>query len=236
MQIAVISDLHLGPGDPSDSFGHDDTIFGNFLDQLESNFERIVLLGDIWETLTSTRLYDPREGLRRAKQAHPLLAARFDKPRYEYVHGNHDWISREVDASPTEMIVDTDGLRMVFTHGHHHDFLIRRARWLSECSVWLGGWARRRGLRALYRVGYEFDAWLSAPSRGRTLDSFQRWAFGVARERSADVVVTGHTHVPRRNESQGRIFLNSGTCSEGNLTYLAIDTREQTFSVERGGN
>jgi predicted phosphodiesterase len=233
MQIAVISDLHLGPGDPSDSFGHDDATFGRFLDRLESNFERIILLGDIWETLTSTRLYDLREGLRRAKEAHPSLASRFEKNQYEYVHGNHDWISREVDASPSEMLIDADGLRLVFTHGHHHDFLVRRARWVSECSVWLGGWARRLGLGALYRVGYDIDAWLSKPKLGPTLDSFQRWAFGLARLRAADVVVTGHTHVPHLERSQGRVFLNSGTCSEGHLTYLSIDTRQQTFAIAR---
>ena len=53
MNIAVISDLHLGSDDATDSFGHDDAEFLRFLGFLEGNFERIVLLGDIWETLTS---------------------------------------------------------------------------------------------------------------------------------------------------------------------------------------
>ena len=40
MKIAVISDLHLGRGDGSDRFGHDDAEFLRFLDFLEGDFER----------------------------------------------------------------------------------------------------------------------------------------------------------------------------------------------------
>jgi hypothetical protein len=44
VDIAVISDLHLGSDDPSDSFGHDAAEFLRFLTYLESNFEQVVLL------------------------------------------------------------------------------------------------------------------------------------------------------------------------------------------------
>jgi predicted phosphodiesterase len=60
-------------------------------------------------------------------------------------------------------------------------------------------------------------------------DSFQRWALEKAKRRSADVMVTGHTHFGLRSEVDGRILLNSGSCSEGNLCYVAIDTKAQTF-------
>ena len=56
MEIAVISDLHLGTGGAADGFGHDDAEFLRFLSFLERNFERVILLGDIWETLQSRRL------------------------------------------------------------------------------------------------------------------------------------------------------------------------------------
>src|SRR5512142_3407619 len=190
MQIAVISDLHLGPGDVSDAFGHQDAAFERFLQQLEGDFERIVLLGDIWETLTSQRLYDPVEGLRRSREAHASIARRLMSSRYVYVHGNHDLIASRVDRALTEWVTDVDGLRLVFTHGHHHDWLIRRARWFSEWCVWMGAWARRLGCEAVYRAGYWFDYWLSKPSDSPSmsiLDSFQRWAFCLAQARSADV-------------------------------------------------
>lgn len=233
MQIAVISDLHLGSGDRADSFGHEDATFERFLNRLESDFEKIVLLGDIWETLTSKHLYSPREGLKRAREAHPRLAQRFQGDRYLYVQGNHDRIAGEVESAPTELIIDDHSQRILLTHGHPHDWLIRRARWLSECAVWLGGWAKRLGLGGLYRVGYGLDVWLSRP-RGVGLDSFQRWALTLASHRSADVVITGHTHVALRNEHNGRVYLNSGSCCAGALSYLALDTRSQRYEVVAG--
>lgn len=229
MQIAVISDLHLGPGDSSDCFGHEDAAFDRFLRRLESDFDHIVLLGDIWETLTSERPYSPVEGLRRAKEAHPRLAQRFEKEKYIYVHGNHDLIARKVASAPAEVLMDCGDQRLLFTHGHHHDWLIRRARWVSECGVWLGGWAQRLRMAALYRVGYSIEAWFSRPGIGPSLDSFQRWALGLANERGADVVVTGHTHVSQRQEHGGVIYLNSGSCSQGAFSYLAMDTRDQRY-------
>ena len=231
MRIAVISDLHLGPGDVSDAFGHSDANFERFLCQLEGDFERIVLLGDIWETLTSNRLFDAADGLRRAREAHLPLARRIQQPKYVYIHGNHDLIAAHIDQAPSEWVLDADGLRLVFTHGHHHDWLIRRARWLSELSVWIGAWTRRLGCAAVYRAGYWIDRWLSQPKENSLLDSFHAWAFQLARFRSADVVVTGHTHVASSMLHQERLFLNSGSCSEGHFSYLALDTKVGRFDV-----
>lgn len=230
MKIAVISDLHLGPGDASDSFGHGDAEFLRFLTRLERDFERIVLLGDVWETLTSRRIFDAREGLRLAREAHASLASRFELSKYFYVHGNHDIIAA-TEAVPAELLLDIDGVRLLFTHGHHHDWLIRRARWLSETCVWLGAWVRRIGLSAVYRLGYLLDNALSRPPAHCLKDTFQAWAYSLAKLRHADVVVTGHTHIAARSERDSQLFLNSGTCSEGQYSYLAIDTKCGRYEV-----
>ncbi len=231
MHIAVISDLHLGPGDASDAFGHQDTCFERFLDQLETDFERVVLLGDIWETLTSPRANDPEEGLRRAREAHPSMARRLAASKYVYVHGNHDLIAARVDGAASEWTLDVDGLRLLFTHGHHHDWLIRRCRWLSEWLVWLGAWTQRLGCEAIYHTGYCLDRWLTRPGNTPHLDSFQSWALKLARERSADVVITGHTHLACSASHRGRLFLNSGSCSQGHFSYLTLDTTRCEFGI-----
>lgn len=231
MNIAVISDLHLGPGDASDSFGHEDFDFLQFLSRLEADFERIVLLGDIWETLTSLWPYDPAEGLRRARLAHREMAFRFERPKYQYIHGNHDIIAGSVETAPEQILIETDGVRLLFTHGHRHDWLIRRARWLSEWCVWLGAWIRRVGLSALYQVGNLLDLAMSRPSAHPLRDSFQRWAIDLAQHQNADVVVTGHTHHAMRCEHSSRLFLNSGSCTEGRFSYLAIDTKAGIYDV-----
>jgi predicted phosphodiesterase len=231
MRVAVISDLHLGVGDRSDSFGHDDWTFLAFLKSLEADFERIILLGDIWETLTLPRFGDPREGLRCAREAHPVLARRFEMPKYHYIHGNHDLVLGQVGGAPSATFLEADGIRLGFTHGHHHDWVIRRARWLSEGCVWLGAWARRIRLSALYRLGRAWDMALSRPAVHPLADSFQLLALEKAKRRSADVMVTGHTHFGLRAEVDGRILLNSGSCTEGNLSYVAIDTKAQVFQL-----
>ena len=231
MNIAVISDLHLGPGDVSDSFGHRDEDFLKFLRRLESDFERIILLGDVWETLTSLWPFDPEAGLRRARMAHPDLASRFDRSKYLYIHGNHDIVAGSVERAPEEILIESDGVRLLFTHGHRHDWLIRQARWLSEWCVWLGAWIRRVGLSALYQLGNFLDLAMSQPSALPSRDSFQNWAFSLAEHRNADVVITGHTHHALRSASGPRLFLNSGSCSEGRFSYLTIDTKAGMYDV-----
>src|SRR5688572_4879234 len=137
MKLAVISDLHLGAGDLADCFGHDDADFLRFLKFLEGNFERIILLGDIWETLQSRRLGSALEELQLARVAHPEIAKRFERPRYQYVHGNHDIVAGLLGV-PDELQVRADGVKLLFTHGHQNDDLVMRRQWLSDLGVWLG--------------------------------------------------------------------------------------------------
>jgi predicted phosphodiesterase len=233
MKIAVISDLHLGSGDRADGFGHDDAEFLKFLSFLESNFERIVLLGDIWETLQSRKLGTAREELMLARAAHPEIAMRFERSSYQYIHGNHDLVAGAFGA-PEELFLEADGVRLLFTHGHQNDDLIQRRRWLSDLGVWLGGWIRRVGLGAFYRLCAHLDSLRGGLSVDGTRCAFQRWAVSEAVRRSADVVVTGHTHLAARTEHGSRLFLNSGSCSDGQLSFLSIDTRRGDYAVNVG--
>ncbi len=230
MKVAVISDLHLGPRGRADLFGHDDTDFVRFLGLLEQNFERIVLLGDIWETLTG---HLPRAAaeLRRAREAHPEVARRLSGPHYTYVHGNHDWIAGAVEGAPENVVIHADGVRLFFTHGHQNDQLLANARWLSELGVWLGGWIRRFGLAAVYTAFRRLDELRHGMQLDFAESEFQAWAVSVAALQSADVVVTGHTHRATRAEHGARLFLNSGSCSEGKTTFLSIDTRAGEYAV-----
>lgn len=233
MQIAVISDLHLGSGGPADAFGHKDSEFLEFLTFLERNFERIVLLGDVWETLTSRRPGRPDLALAGARESHPEIARRFLRPKYSFVHGNHDIVTGAAEHAPEELEIHADGVRLLFTHGHQNDPIVRRARWLSELGVWVGAWIRRVGLGPLYHLGRAIDTLRAgATEESRTLD-FQSWAVEVAKLRSADVVVTGHTHVAGVAQHGDRLFLNSGSCSEGAISFLSIDTRAGKYAVHR---
>jgi predicted phosphodiesterase len=233
MKLAVISDLHLGAGDLADGFGHDDAEFLRFLTFLERNFEKVILLGDIWETLQSRRLGSAREELLLARATHPEIARRFERPRYHYVHGNHDIVAGLLGV-PDELAFEADGVKLLFTHGHQNDGLVQRRQWLSELGVWLGGWIRRVGLGAFYRLCAKIDEARGGLSLDGTRCAFQRWAVGEATRREFDVVVTGHTHRAARTEHGSRLFLNSGSCSQGQLSFLSIDTRRGDYAVNYG--
>ncbi|MCP3059507.1 metallophosphoesterase family protein [Myxococcus sp. K38C18041901] len=230
MHIAVISDLHLGRRDAADHFGHEDTAFLRFLRGLEGDFERIVLLGDIFETLTSKTPGRQAAELAAARAAHPELVQRFSQPQYHYIHGNHDLVAGTVLGAPEQLVLEADGVRMLFTHGHHHDWVIRKARWLSEAAVWTGAWLRRMRLHAMFRMFQALDVRLTHAASDPERCTFQRWALARAHEQEADVVVTGHTHLGMKVEHGSRLFLNSGTCSEGQFSFLSLDTRAGRYA------
>ena len=211
----------------------DDADFLRFLSFLESNFEKIVLLGDIWETLTSKLPWTPRHALEACYAGHPEIAKRFQGNRYQYVHGNHDIVSA-YHGVPEFWNVAADGVRLHFTHGHMHDLLIRRARWASELAVCFGAWLRRFGFGPLYRVFEELERAVTSTDPNPEVCTFQRWAVERARRSEADIVVTGHTHISARSEHQNGLFLNSGSCSYGNYSFLSLDTRRGDYRVCSG--
>lgn len=231
MPIAVISDLHIGRGGPRDPFGHRDNEFLRFLDYLEANFRRIVLLGDVWETLHGGAPFTATRRLRLARQAHPQLAERFASPRYTYLHGNHDRIAERVDGAPAELVVHEGGTRLLFMHGHLYDWIIRRALWVSEFGSWVGGGIVRLGLTRVMAAIDRLQAGLRRPSADPERCPFQTWAYAVARERQADVVVTAHTHLLGHSQQGGQVYLNSGTCRGGQFSFAALDPRSGRYSI-----
>ena len=232
MQVAVISDLHLGVGDRSDRSGHRSDKFLNFLDFLEANFERIILLGDIWDPMTTPGRVNAREGLRLCREAHTALSDRFaTKKPYTYVHGNHDFAAGALEGAPEHYTLEADGVRILFTHGHHHDVLVRHAPWLADFGVWLGGWLLRMRMSPLYSFAERIDSARCGLSIHAKACSFQRWAVEHARHRRADVVVTGHTHLPLKRQHDDVLFLNSGSCTQGRFTFLSLDTKKSDYAV-----
>jgi predicted phosphodiesterase len=231
MKVAVISDLHLGIGDQVDGFGHDDAEFLKFLQFLEGNFERIVLLGDVWETLHCRKFGNVAAELDAARAAHPEIARRFSRSCYSYVHGNHDLIAGATLGAPESLSLEADGVRLLFTHGHQGDPLIEKRAWLADICVWLGGWIRRCGFDALYRLCAELDHARGALNLNPDSCPFQKWAMNLAAKQAADVVITGHTHMAARQEHGSRLFMNSGSCNEGRLSFLSIDTKLGNYAV-----
>jgi predicted phosphodiesterase len=231
VSIAVISDLHLGARSSTDLFGHEDSEFIRFLRFLETNFQKVVLLGDIWETLTTPLPRGHAAELRRARERHRELAAYLKRPRFTYVHGNHDIVAGRIEGAPSELRLESGGVRFLFAHGHQSDALVMHARPISELGVCLGGWIRRAGLGVVYHVFSRLDEVRSDHASEERISQVERWAVRHAQETEAEIVVTGHTHRARCSEHGRTLFLNSGSCSEGQISYLTLEPRTGRYQV-----
>jgi UDP-2,3-diacylglucosamine pyrophosphatase LpxH len=233
MEIAVISDLHLGRGDRIDPFLGRDAELIRFLNHLERNFQRIILLGDIFETLTGAGLGDPFAEFRACRDAHPEVARRFlANPTYTYVHGNHDWVAGPLAGASAEMELRVDGARFLFLHGHLYDWIFRRARRASEFLVCLDGHIRRLGWRRLHQTFAAADRAIQGASADSGRCRFQRWALALGAVRGCDGVITGHTHLGRVDAGE-RLYANSGACAEGPLEFLELNTRRGDCRLQR---
>ncbi|MCK6547068.1 metallophosphoesterase family protein [Myxococcota bacterium] len=231
MQLAVLSDLHLGRNNGLDRFARRDTDvaprFVRLLRHLERHVDLVVLLGDIFETLKGPRPGSARDELRATLETYPEIARRaVGHPKYRLVFGNHDPIAKTLGA--TEWLDLEDGsTRLTFFHGHQLDPLTRGRAWLSQAGVFLGGWLERLGLHVTPEDHARSDgpAWRSPPG------DFERRAVELGRARGADVVVTGHTHRAVKRELGDVLYLNSGTCVAGRREHLVLDTSTGLFDV-----
>lgn len=231
MQIAVLSDLHLGKKDRLDRFARNhpdvEVRFLRLLRTLERHVDRIVLLGDIFETLKGSRPGGARRELREALVSYPQIAMRaIDDPRYELVSGNHDAVARSALGAPEFREVSDRGSRLIFFHGHQLDPIARGRGTLSQAGVWIGGWLERMGIRLPLN-----DQRRRHDAHSDEEDTFARSAVALGRGRGADIVVTGHTHRAIRREIGDQLYLNSGTCVGGRQELLLLDTRAGTYDV-----
>lgn len=234
MQIAVLSDLHLGTGDRLDRFArrqpHIAPRFLRLLQHLERHVDLIVLLGDVFETLKGVRPGRADDQLKSTLASYPEIAKRaFGHRRYRLLFGNHDPVSARLLGATEELVIEDGDTRLLFFHGHQLDPLTAGRALLSKAGVFLGGWLERLGLHLTPEDHLATDgpAWRAAPG------DFERRAMAVAKTRGADVIVTGHTHRAVKSEHAEGLYLNSGTCVAGRRELLLLDTAAGLFEVLR---
>ena len=226
MRIAAISDFHIGATAWTDTFGHAEETFLRWLDRLEARHDRIVLLGDIYQTDHSL-IPGKKAAIRLLERARERLTAftrRTSEAQYLWVHGNHDPVTAEVLDAKTRVILGEPGQRALFTHGDDYDPVIRRIPRLSAAGTWVAGRTRALGLKRVAEYLEDKDVEVKA---GRASGAEGPYALGAAELMAAEqvqVVVMGHTHVPERIELSGGILANTGTCSRGRFMGVSVDT------------
>jgi predicted phosphodiesterase len=99
-----------------------------------------------------------------------------------------------------------------------------------ELGVCLGGWLRRAGLYPLYHWLESLEHQSSASENPQRC-GFQAWAGAVATRAEVDIIVTGHTHRPAARDNGSYVYMNSGSCSQGRFTYLALQPHKDVYGV-----
>ena len=233
MRIAAISDLHIGARGWMDEFHHAEARFLDFLDHLEARADVIVLVGDVFQT-DHALIPGSRGAVRQlmaAQRRLPALWDRLRRPRYHYVHGNHDLCAREHLGARESLTLAAVGMRVHFVHGHQFDPLFRRLHPLPQAATWFTGRLRFAGLRGVAEWFESNDIAIKHRRFHHAEGPYVRAARRLLREHAAEVVVMGHTHVPVRARVPEGVLLNTGSCSHGQRMYALIDTAAQSAEL-----
>lgn len=236
MRIAALSDFHIGARRHTDGFRHDLARFERFLDRLEAEHDRVVLLGDIYQTDHAPWPTARAAGrmLARAQRRLPTLAERFAAPPYVYVHGNHDAIAGPALGCP-ERIRLPGRFPVLLTHGHQFDPIAVRTPKLADLGTWTTGRLRAAGLRPLAGWLEHRDVAIKDRRFRGPRGPYAAGAERLAREHDAPIVVMGHTHCPSITPLAGGVLVNTGTCSGGRTMWASVDTERGTVAVHVEG-
>ncbi len=235
VRVAAISDLHIGVPAGTDGFGHDLVAFEAWCARLERDHDRIVLLGDVFQTdhVLVPGARARAQQLADARRRAGALLQRFGGAGYHYVHGNHDEIAgRELDV-PESLRLAADGVELLFTHGHQFDPVAKGAQWLADLGTWATGRLRRTRMVALARWLEARDVAIKHGRFGGRDGPYARGAAELATRERADVVIMGHTHAAELHELGPTLYANTGTCSGGRRECVSIDTAARRVALLR---
>lgn len=221
MKIAVISDLHIGHSDETHQLGHSDHDFANFLFELEKRYDKIILLGDIFEVEMEI-VNSEEDTYKMSVQEHHAITKRFNSDKYIYVFGNHDCIAKKFGAVEHYQL-RYKGRNYLFVHGHQFDRLYQAVK---PRIALRGGLCLLLRLKMLYRWTSE-----SLPTVRRENELFQRTAIEYGSDTNYDFVITGHTHEPMIIEGDVT-YINSGTCTYGRICYVHMDLDKEEYLIK----
>jgi len=234
MQIAVISDLHLGRKDKLDQFYRNqgaEAQLHTLLKYLENNVDKIILLGDIFETLRG-RTPNHTAELEMTLKHYPRIAKKIlTNKKYVLIQGNHDACTGSLLGATEMLKIKDNGTSIAFFHGHQLDPIVGNF-WnknFEKIGVWFGGWLERMGMD-ITRKG-NIASKIRAINNQWRAGGFEKLAASMASEMGADIVVTGHSHHPMKIEYADALFLNSGTRVCARQDMVLIDTTAHTYDV-----
>jgi UDP-2,3-diacylglucosamine pyrophosphatase LpxH len=227
MRIATFGDLHLGHTPVLDKFqGNEETLL-RFDDHLAGTHDRIILMGDIYQTDYGSLPGSRRDVLEAILSRYSRVVQRWKSPSYRSVFGNHDLITQKILGSLKQIRLRKDGLHLWFIHGHQFDPFIGEKGQLPFFVTWMIGGMRRLGFSRVadFLEGpfYDFGQ--------RLFQRLERAAWKALIHGKNDIMVMGHSHQTACLPFGKGVYLNSGACGCDSLRYASIDTRRQVVEI-----
>jgi UDP-2,3-diacylglucosamine pyrophosphatase LpxH len=180
--------------------------------------KRLILNGDVFDSID----------FRRLKKNHWKVLSEIRKLSDEievvWVAGNHDGSAEIVShlvgvIVVDEIIVESDGKKVLFLHGHQFDQFIERyprTTWLADTAY--------RWLQRLDK-SHHFAKLAKRRSKVflRSSDKIREGAVEYARKKGCDAVCCGHTHLALALHRRPVAYFNSGCWTEKPCTYLVLE-------------
>ncbi|MEK8015816.1 MAG: metallophosphoesterase [Candidatus Parabeggiatoa sp.] len=122
MKILLTSDWHMGIyNDPGDTLKLDNNTVLSLLSSWETEYDLIVLNGDILESLKSARVFFSHydQTLEVLKARKPIIQRFLDNPKYLWLIGNHDYPLETILNLPSHIEIPlSNGYTLIAEHGH----------------------------------------------------------------------------------------------------------------------
>jgi UDP-2,3-diacylglucosamine pyrophosphatase LpxH len=229
MRIAAFGDLHLGPRPYLGKFRGSEESLLRFADHLERHHDRIMLMGDLYQTDYGHWPGSRPEVLQAVIERFPRISQRWRADPYTMIFGNHDRIAGPYLQAVEEVLLESEGWRLWFIHGHQFDPLSRNDKRPYRVTWAIGGLRRMwLGMLANFLEGPFFDG---CQALFRPFGAQDLAAGAVLQDGTQDLVVMGHTHIARCLSVGSGMYVNCGACTTSNLIYVSIDTSQRRVEV-----
>jgi predicted phosphodiesterase len=227
MRIASFGDLHLGHTQVLDKFQGREEVLLRFDDHLCRTHDRIILMGDIYQTDYGKVPGSRSEVLEAILKRYSQVVQRWRSSPYRSVFGNHDMITQKLLGTSRQIRIKKDDWRIWFIHGHQFDPFIGEKGHLPFFVTWMIGGMRRIGFSCLadFLEGpfYDFGQ--------RLFQRLERAARTALSHGKNDIMVMGHSHQTACRQLGNGVYLNSGACCYDSMLYTSIDTLRRIVEV-----
>lgn len=228
MNILVISDLHIDPGDNFGTFQWKEEELILKIEEIRNRYSvrKVIFNGDTYELL--------KYSMDEIGVANPLLMKYFEDRDFIFLNGNHDIMN--VKGLPFYRIVNSSGQTIHIEHGHNAD-------WFNGSKI--GRFTSRLGLNILkkfsqvkwmmdlyFRIVVWVDQIYYIPKKYNTIKYL---SYALRLLKNSDVVILAHTHKLESHhtyyQNSKKRYINCGTCSLGRFQGIVINSETLRYEL-----